>query len=250
MKTIQPAPPLPRHEFLKWYHVASLGQNLQGLESAYLKANLKTCYNRKTLQVGRLSSESRYIEADCLGDFILSDYEGPRSYPRFVQAEAGLLPFATESIDTLILPHLLEFVPDRHQVLREAERILKPEGKLFILGLNPWSPRRFLKLTDRSSFWKARLIASHTLLDWLSLLKFEAEQEAAFGVFGGSRQLGPRVLNRTWQDLRSELSLAYAIKAIKRRYTLIPIETEWERMTQLVTGQLLESPQVRQRHTP
>lgn len=225
-----------------------MGQNLQGLESTYLKANLKTCYNRKTLQVGRLSSESRYIDADCLGDFILSDNEGPRSYPTFVQAEAGLLPFATESIDTLILPHLLEFVADRHQVLREAERVLKPEGKLFILGLNPWCPHRFLHLRHRSSFWKSRLIACHTLMDWLSLLKFDAELEATFGAFGSSRQLGPKVMSRGWRELGAELSLAYAIKAIKRRYTLIPIESEWERITQLVTGQLLESPQARDYH--
>lgn len=240
MKKIQAAYPLPRHEFLKWYHVASLGQALQTLESSYLKANLKISYNRKTVQVGRLGSESRYIDTDLLGEFILADREGPRSYPTFVQADAEALPFATESIDTLILPHVLEFVPDRHQVLREVERVLKPEGRLFILGLNPWSPRRLLQLTRKTSFWNSRLIASHHLLEWLSLLKFDTELAAAFG---RTQKKSQHPAANAWQELSAGLSLAYAVKSIKRSYTLIPIESEWARITHLVTGQLLETPQ-------
>ncbi len=247
METIQPTSPLPRHEFLKWYHVASLGQALQTLESSYLKASLKVSYNRKTVQVGRLGSESRYIDTDLIGEFVLADREGPRSYPTFVQADAEALPFATESIDTLILPHVLEFVPDRHQVLREVERVMKPEGRLFILGLNPWSPRRLMQLTRRSSFWNSRLIASHHLLDWLSLLKFDAEQSSSFGL---THKKGRHPAKNAWEELTAGLSLAYAVKSIKRSYTVIPIESEWAKITQLVTGQLLETPQATQRQKP
>jgi hypothetical protein len=109
MKNIQPADPFLRHEFLKWYHVASVGQALQAVESAYLKSNLKLAYLQKTLQIGRLGSESRYIDSDFIGDYVLVDKKGPRSFPTFVQATAGALPFATESIDTVLLPHVLEF---------------------------------------------------------------------------------------------------------------------------------------------
>ena len=247
MKKISPGYPLARHEFLKWYHVASLGQALQALESAYLKANLKISYNRKTLQLGPLGSESRYVDTDFMGEFILGDSEGPRSYPTFVQADTEALPFATERIDTLILPHVLEFVPDPHQVLREVERVLKPEGRLYILGLNPWSPRRLLQLTRRSTFWNASLIAGHHLLDWLSLLKFDAELEAAFG---RTSKKGYHHAENAWDELKAGLSVAYAIKAIKRNYTLIPIESEWSRITQLVAGQLLDSPQTTQCQKP
>jgi SAM-dependent methyltransferase len=194
--------------------------------------------------VGRLGSESRYVDPDLIGEFILSDSQGPRSYPTFVQADNEALPFATESIDTFILPHMLEFVSDPHQVLREVERVLKPEGRLFILGLNPWCPRRLLQWTRRSTFWNASLIAGHHLLDWLSLLKFDAELEAAFS---RTRKKGYRYAENTWDELKAGLSVAYAIKAIKRSYTLIPIESEWCRITQLVTGQLLDSPQITQR---
>jgi SAM-dependent methyltransferase len=240
MKTKQPADPFLRHDFLKWYHVASVGQALQAVESSYLKSNLKLAYRQKTLQVGRLGSESRYIDPDFIGDYVLIDKKGPRSFPTFVQATAGSLPFATESIDTVVLPHVLEFVPDRHQVLREVERVLKPEGRLLILGLNPWSPRRLLQWPGNGSFWKARMVAGHHLLDWLSLIKFDAEIDPSLV---NTRTKGQQKTETSWQALKSELSLAYAIKAIKRNYTLIPIEPEWSRFAQLVRGPLMETPE-------
>jgi len=49
------------------------------------------------------------------------------------------LPFASQSIDLLVLPHALEFADDPHHVLREVERVLMPEGQLVISGFNPIS---------------------------------------------------------------------------------------------------------------
>ena len=86
---MQSANPHSRHEFLKWYHVASLGQALQALESTYLRTNLNMAYGTRTLQVGRLGCESRYIDADFVGGFALLDRQGPRSFPTFVQGSAG-----------------------------------------------------------------------------------------------------------------------------------------------------------------
>ena len=41
-----------------------------------------------------------------------------------VCCELAALPFASNSTDLVILPHVLEFSPDAHQILREVERIL------------------------------------------------------------------------------------------------------------------------------
>src|SRR5690606_8063677 len=56
-----------------------------------------------------------------------------------VVAEPENLPFGTQSIDLLVLPHGLECAPNPHQVLREIERVLVPEGRVVISGFNPWS---------------------------------------------------------------------------------------------------------------
>lgn len=56
------------------------------------------------------------------------------------------LPFANQSIDLVILPHVLEFANDPHQILREVDRVLIPEGRVVISGFNPvslWGLRQY-----------------------------------------------------------------------------------------------------------
>ena len=45
------------------------------------------------------------------------------------------LPLATQSVDLVVLPHVLECHDNPHEVLREAERVLMPEGQHRHLGL-------------------------------------------------------------------------------------------------------------------
>ena len=57
------------------------------------------------------------------------------------------LPFTSQSLDLVILPHVLEFAADPHAVLREVERVLMPEGRVVISGFNPassWGLRQYL----------------------------------------------------------------------------------------------------------
>ncbi|MBP8053365.1 MAG: class I SAM-dependent methyltransferase, partial [Burkholderiaceae bacterium] len=49
------------------------------------------------------------------------------------------LPFPAASLDLVVLPHTLEFSIDPHATLREVERVLVPEGRVVICGLNPMS---------------------------------------------------------------------------------------------------------------
>ncbi|NDA52940.1 MAG: class I SAM-dependent methyltransferase, partial [Betaproteobacteria bacterium] len=65
--------------------------------------------------------------------------DGPGEHPRIWVDSFAALPLASASVDLLLLPHVLEFSPDPHAVLREAQRVLRSEGRLVIAGLNPWS---------------------------------------------------------------------------------------------------------------
>ena len=38
-----------------------------------------------------------------------------------------------------MLPHVLEFDANPHQILREVERVLVPEGSVVVTGFNPYS---------------------------------------------------------------------------------------------------------------
>ena len=53
--------------------------------------------------------------------------------------EPVALPFPAASLDLLVLPHTLELSIDPHAALREVERVLVPEGRVVISGLNPTS---------------------------------------------------------------------------------------------------------------
>jgi len=102
------------------------------------------------------------------------------------------LPFATNSLDLVVLPHTLELSLDPHTTLSEVERVLVPEGRVVISGLNPaslWGLRqRRSKLCRRLGFTElfapgqGELIGHWRLRDWLRLLSFEVES-AQFGCY-------------------------------------------------------------------
>ena len=65
------------------------------------------------------------------------------------------LPFASQSLDLVVLPHVLEFAAEPHQVLREVERVLIPEGQVIICGFNPaslWGLRQGVRRITRSPY--------------------------------------------------------------------------------------------------
>jgi SAM-dependent methyltransferase len=140
------------------------------------------------------------------------------------------LPFFENSLDLLVLPHSLELSSDPYATLREAERVLVPEGKLVICGFNPLSLwgfkqkrsrlyRRFnvgdLYLPEAGEF-----IGYRRLRDWLRLLNFEVEP----GHFGCYRPAvrSERMLQRfAWMDKIGEqswpiLGAVYFVVAVKR----------------------------------
>ncbi len=86
------------------------------------------------------------------------------------------LPIASNSIDLLLLPHVLEFSVNPHQILREVQRILMPEGHAVIVCFNPWSlwglRRAFNRAPDVYP-WDGHFIALPRLKDWLALLELE-----------------------------------------------------------------------------
>ncbi len=125
--------------------------------------------------------------------------------PVSLHCEHDALPFPDQALDLVVLPHTLEQAADPHRTLAEVARVLRPEGRLVIVGLNPvslWGMRQRLgrarlKLAGRQrslflpragefiGYWRAR--------DWLRLLGFEIEA----GRFGCWR---PPIASQRWLD--------------------------------------------------
>ena len=213
-----------KRKFLFSCYQSPRGKLLQTLEVDYLKRSITAGCKQTVLQIGGLGWENEFIDCSLYERFTIIDTLGEGyQQARKIRARAFSLPIQTESIDLVILPHILEFDASRFQTMREVERILKPEGDLIVLSLNPWSLwLRTQYLWDRNladSWWQGHFISRSRLLDWLKLLNFEVKTTAEFDIDSIKLNIGTFTLNKN-----TVLATAYAIKAVKRRYTLIPLE--------------------------
>jgi SAM-dependent methyltransferase len=164
----------------------------------------------------------------------MSAKEGTPDQSIHLQGVPEHLPVFSDSIDSLILYHALEFSSDPHQVLREAERVLVPEGHIVILGFNPqslWGLTKILKFRSKDAPWCGRFLSTLRLKDWLALKGFEVTtirhcfyrppvQRA--GLLARLAKL-ERWGNKWW----SFLGGVYIIVARKKVSTVTPIKPRW-----------------------
>ena len=152
-----------------------------------------------------------------------------------VLALAHELPFASQSIDLVVLPHVLEFAESPHAILREVDRVLVPEGRLVMTGFNPWSLwglRQALDWTRDEHPWDGNFISLARAKDWLALLGLEVSA-------GRLWHYGPPVQNPAWQQRLAFLEQAgdrwwgvaggvYMLEAIKRISGMRLIPPRWQ----------------------
>jgi SAM-dependent methyltransferase len=165
-----------------WFD-APLGGRVLREEAALAQVALDDVFGFELLQVGAWGPARHLLDSARTQHTTLL---APEPAPGVsLCAPLTALPFASDSIDAILLPHTLELVEDPYAVLREAERVLCAEGCLLICGFNPWSGwgmrRLFARYFRRPSFppHTQRLLAERRLRDWVALLDFEVA-----GVYG------------------------------------------------------------------
>ena len=132
----------------------------------------------------------------------------------------------------MLLPHTLEQAVDPHRCLREVERVLRPEGRVVILGLNPaslWAVRQNLARVNGRLLSRAprlylpeerEYIGYWRLRDWLRLLSFEVER-AQFGCYRPPLLSDPWLARWQWIEKPggkwwTVLGALYGVIAVKR----------------------------------
>ena len=76
---------------------------------------------------------------------VIEGAAGPATRRVVLYSDFSALPFQAASLDLVVLAHALELNADPHATLREVERVLMPEGRVVISGLNPaslWAMRQ------------------------------------------------------------------------------------------------------------
>lgn len=159
------------------------------------------------------------------------------------------LPIASDTIDLAVLPNILQSAENPHQILREVERVLIPEGTLIVVGRNPFSWKGILARyqqwrSDRQS--AVRDISRGRICDWFRLLGFETEQLISVSRNNHRLQKSQFYL---WVKKLSSIHCDifgsyYIIIARKKVSTLTPIRQSWRRNKQMVPSRIAE-PSVR-----
>ena len=129
-----------------------------------------------TLGLGALAAELSYQSFSLTTPVLVS----PQAKQGSVQAKLEHLPIKNGVVDQVIMPFVLEYSRDPHQLLREVNRVLMDDGYLFICGFNPFSPAilsGWLPANRRRLPWSGRYFSAFRIKDWLQLLGYEIVQQ-------------------------------------------------------------------------
>jgi SAM-dependent methyltransferase len=147
------------------------------------------------------------------------------------------LPFPSQSLDLVVLPHVLEFAVEPHQVLREVERVLIPEGQLIICGFNPaslWGLRQMRgRVTGTRYLPRGEQISMLRMKDWLKLLNMEVSH-SHFGCYAPACRSEQWLARYAFMDRAGErwwpyFGAVYLVQAIKRVKGMRLIGPAWSR---------------------
>jgi SAM-dependent methyltransferase len=211
-----------KRKFLFSFYETPQGKLLQVLEKKYLKRAITVSCKQTILQIGGVGWENEFIDCSLYQRYYVLDGKGRGAdNAQKISAHSFKLPIQSETVDLVLLPHLIEFDINRFQTMREIERVLKPEGEVVIVNFNPlniWVRMQFLWNKKMSNTWEGFFISRGRIADWLKLLNFEIKTTSEFTI--DSIVSTPDRFNL---GKRTFFSMAYAVRAVKRQYTLIPL---------------------------
>jgi len=168
-----------------WYQTLSGQAALETLDGLCAEA-MSEIFGYYAIQTGALSGQHDLLQHSRIAaGFSLAS---PDSFNLLQEKDAGLsqkfalissneqLPISTDNVDLVVASHCLESSENPHQVLREIDRILVPEGHCILIGFNPFSfshLRRRIRISRRDKDNNYRMRSVTRVRDWFSLLGFE-----------------------------------------------------------------------------
>lgn len=154
-----------------------------------------------------------------------------------------MLPVHPDTLDVVVLPHILEFSESPHDVLREVDRSLVAEGHVLIVGFNPfsfWMLWRWMFGWRKHLPWCGHFISTTRLKDWLALLGYECVETRYFFHRPPLQHKGIlnrlSVIEKITARIMPWLGGAYVLVARKKVSTLTPIRPRWRARQKLNAG--------------
>jgi SAM-dependent methyltransferase len=230
---------LPNSDWL----ATPLGARCLAAEQRLVRRALDRLFGEQLLQIGIWGNPHSFVASARTHQAATLDWRADARPD--ICSHTDQLAVATDSVDVALLPHTLELIPSPHALLREIDRVLRPDGYLVILSFSPSGPWGFRHLLSRDGYppGHERMIREGRLRDWLELLSFEvgARERYCHALpierFAGLGKRG----NENWVGrFLPGLSGGYLLSARKRVHPLTPIRPIWRRGRLKVVGGLVE----------
>ena len=187
------------------------------------------------LKIGALSGYLNTADSPIKHQITISHSTNDQGTSEQVIADVDDLPLLESSVDVCLLSHVLEFSLDPHHVVREANRVLIPNGYLILTGFNPFSLaglNKLLPFRSKQSPWNERFFSPMRVKDWLHLMGFEilADQRCLPSTLAG--KVSNSLMANHWRNFANNyfpsFGSVYVIVAKKRVHPLTPIKPKWK----------------------
>lgn len=160
----------------KWYK-KPVGKALLKSELVGLTDILPQIFGYYIMQMGSPTNNSKILKTSPIHNRIIADPDtisNPSNGSLMIQCQPDELPFLPESIDAIVLFHILEFAKNPKAILKEIYTTLMPNGYVIIFGFNPYSlwGMAHLWTKTKETPWLGNWISPGHLRQWLSKIGF------------------------------------------------------------------------------
>ena len=235
-----------RDGLIDWFQCPS-GWRTFNEELKHYDAILPGLFGYQLVQVGGVGLWDVTRSSRVMNQQIVGLSNRNRSDVHAFVANANALPIQSDSIDVVVMPHVLEFESHPENALREVQRILLPEGHVIISGINPWSLiglRQFILRYRRPPCCGYFLQKGH-VRGWLAMHGFDVliSKFFSFPPWPHSTKLLGRLIFPIW--LREIFCEGYVLVAKKRQATITRLKAKRMSMRRFVSSGIAEpSPRI------
>lgn len=160
--------------FMQWRNTVA-GSYINKLENQLLADGLNNLFGYHLVSLGPVDCGEAMNVSPIGHKVTINRFAGEKSQPALLTSMEDLS-LMNDSVDVLVLPHILEYSQNPHAILREAERVVLPNGHIVIMGFNPVSCfglcRAVMSFTGKMP-WQGHFYHLIRIRDWLNLLGFE-----------------------------------------------------------------------------
>lgn len=210
-----------------WYATVS-GQATLARVQELVTGMTADVFGYYALETGVLTGMQPFLQESRIASrFALGMVQGEQNS---VLGSPEQLPFAFQNLDLVVASHALDCTRQPHQVLREIERVLVPEGHCILIGFNPFSFKGLgsLRHFHQRKDGPCHFYSTYRVREWLHVLGFEVRSTVTAGfspALGGERTFQrTRWLERLGARWHLATGNVYIIHAQKKvsNMTLLP----------------------------